>query len=188
MGRPPKFDYDSNDFYDEILALSIQGLTDAEIADALEDKFGQSLSPEAFCCMKNGNYSKWSDEENARRSARLVKVLTRGRRKINSIVRGAYLKAALGGRKLKNKSTTTRRMRLPDGTLTDEEDIQTTISEIEQASNIQALSTWLYHHDEEWRKIERKQDEESSDIPKDINRGIDIDAWIKKEVNDDKDA
>ena len=38
MGRPKKFDYDSDDFYDEILALAMQGLTDAEIADALEDK------------------------------------------------------------------------------------------------------------------------------------------------------
>ena len=62
--------------------------------------------------------------------------------KINFIVRGAYLTAALGGKKLKNKSTATRRMRLPDGTLTDNEDIQTTVSEIEQAPNMQALSTW----------------------------------------------
>ena len=106
MARPKKFDYDSDDFYDEILALSMQGLTDAEIADALDDKFGVSLSPEVFNCMKNGNYDKWSDEENERRSARLAKVLARGRRKINSIVRGAYLKAALGGKKIKNKTVT----------------------------------------------------------------------------------
>ena len=74
MARPKKFDYDSDDFYDEILALSMQGLTDAEIADALDDKFGVSLSPEVFYCMKNGNYEAWSDEENKRRSARLSKV------------------------------------------------------------------------------------------------------------------
>lgn len=181
MARPPKFNYDSDDFYDEILALSMQGLTDAEIADALEDRFKTSLSPEAFCSMKNGNYDKWSEKENEWRSARLVKVLARGRRKINSIVRGAYLKAALGGKKLKNKSTTTRRVRLPDGTLTDEEDIQTTVSEIEQPSNIQALATWLYHHDKEWRKVERKQDE-STDIQTDIEHGINIDSWIKDKL------
>ena len=81
MARPPKFDYESDDFYDEILALAIQGLNDAEIADALGDKFGQSLDPETFNCMKNGNYINWSDEENERRSARLIKVLARGRRK-----------------------------------------------------------------------------------------------------------
>ena len=67
MGRRPKFNYDSDDFYDEILALSIQGLNDAEIADSLSDKFGVSLSPEVFCTMKNGNYDKWSKEENKRR-------------------------------------------------------------------------------------------------------------------------
>ena len=177
MGRPKKFDYDSDDFYDEILALSMQGLTDAEIADALEDKFGTSLSPEVFSCMKNGNYEAWSDVENKRRSARLSKVLARGRRKINSIVRGAYLKAALGGKKLKNKSTTTRRLKLPDGTLTEEEDIQTTVSEIEQPANIQALSTWLYHHDEEWRRIERRQDEDNT---LERENGIDIDKWMEE--------
>lgn len=181
MARPPKFNYDSDDFYDEILALSMQGLTDAKIADALEDRFNASLSPEAFCSMKNGNYEKWSEKENERRSARLVKVLARGRRKINSIVRGTYLKAALGGKKLKNKSTTTRRVRLPDGTLTDEEDIHTTVSEIEQPSNIQALATWLYHHDEEWRKVERKQDEDA-DVPTGIEHGVDIDSWIKDKL------
>lgn len=52
MARPKKFDYDSDDFYDEILALAMQGLTDAEIADSLADKLGVSLFPEAFSSMK----------------------------------------------------------------------------------------------------------------------------------------
>ena len=153
MARPKKFDYDSDDFYDEILALSMQGLTDAEIADALDDKFGVSLSPERFNCMKNGTYEAWSDEENEKRSARLCKVLARGRRKINSIVRGAYLKAALGGKKIKNKTVTTRKLKI-DGVYTEDEEIQTTEGETELPPNMQALSTWLYHHDEEWRKKE----------------------------------
>ena len=42
MARPKKFDYDSDDFYDEILVLAMQGFTDAEIADMLVDKFGVS--------------------------------------------------------------------------------------------------------------------------------------------------
>lgn len=67
----PKFDYDGNDFYDEILALAMQGLTDAEIADALADRFGVSLSPEVFCTMKNGNYDNWTEKQNQERSARL---------------------------------------------------------------------------------------------------------------------
>lgn len=184
MGRPRKFDYDSDDFYDEILALAMQGLTDAEIADSLEDKFGESLSPEVFCTMINGNYDKWSDEENQIRSARLAKVLARGRRKINSIIRGAYLKAALGGKKIKSKTTVRRKLKI-DGVYTDDEEIQTSETEQELPYNIQAMATWLYHHDKEWRKVERKQDEESSDIPINIRKGVDIDNWIRKETQID---
>lgn len=177
MGRPKKFDYDSDDFYDEILALSMQGLTDAEIADALADRFGVSLSPEMFCCMKNGNYNRWSDKENKRRSERLAKVLARGRRKINSIVRGAYLKAALGGKKIKSKTITKRKLKL-DGVYTDDEEIQTTEGETELPPNMQALSTWLYHHDSEWRKVERKEeDDEDNEID------IDESKWITNAGN-----
>lgn len=176
MARPDKFDYDSNDFYDEILALSMQGLTDAEIADALETKFGTSLSPGTFSCMKNGTYRQWTKKENKVRSERLNNVLARGRRKINSIVRGTFLKAALGGRKLKNKSTVTRKMRTPEGSVTDTEEIQSTETENEMPPNIQALATWLYHHDAEWRKIQRKEDEEED---MENAGGITIDKWLK---------
>lgn len=181
MARPRKFDYDSDDFYDEILALAMQGLTDAEIADALQDKFGQSLDPEVFNTMKNGNYVHWSEEENARRSERLKKVLARGRRKTTSLVRGAYLKAALGGKKVKSRTVVRRRLRL-DGVYTEDEEIQTSETETEMPYNIQALATWLYHHDPEWRKVQRKQDTEASDIPVDVKKGVSIDAWIKKEI------
>ena len=181
MARPRKFDYDSDDFYDEILALAMQGLNDAEIADALQDKFGESLDPETFNCMKNGNYINWSKKENERRSARFIKVLARGRRKTTSLVRGAYLKAALGGKKVKTKTTVRRRLRV-DGVYTDDEEIQTSETETEMPYNVQALATWLYHHDPEWRKVQRKQDAEASDVPTDIKKGVDIDAWIKKEV------
>lgn len=181
MARPPKFDYDSDDFYDEILALSMQGLNDAEIADALGDKFGQTLNPDVFGSMKNGNYAQWTEEENQRRSERLNRVLARGRRKTTSLVRGAYLKAALGGKKIKTRTVVTRRLKL-DGMYTDDEEIQTSETETEMPYNIQALATWLYHHDPEWRKVQRKQDTETSEIPVDIKKGVSIDAWIKREV------
>lgn len=181
MARPKKFDYDSDDFYDEILALAMQGLNDAEIADALQDKFGQSLDPETFNCMKNGNYINWTEEENETRSARLIKVLARGRRKTTSLVRGAYLKAALGGKKVKTKTTVRRRLRV-DGVYTDDEEIQTSETETEMPYNVQALATWLYHHDPEWRKVQRKQDTEASDIPMNVKKGINVDAWIKEQV------
>lgn len=173
MARHPKFDYDSDDFYDEILALAMQGLTNAEIATMLEEKFGESLSPEAFSSMVNGVYDKWTDEENERRSGKLVKVLTRGRNKVNGIVRGAYLKAAIGGRKVKGKSVTKRRLRV-NGELTDDEEIQTTETENELPPNLQALATWLYHHDKEWRRIQRNEDTDDESG----NGSIDINKWI----------
>lgn len=177
----PKFDYDGNDFYDEILALAMQGLTDAEIADALADRFGVSLSPEVFCTMKNGNYDKWSEAQNKVRSERLAKVLARGRRKITSIVRGAYLKGALGGKKVKSKTVLRRKLRI-GGEYTEDEEIQTSETEQELPYNMQALATWLFHHDPDWRKTERNKEDEASAVPTDIKKGIDIDAWIKKEV------
>lgn len=108
MARPKKLDYDSDDFIVEIIGIAMQGLTDAEIVDSLADKFGVSLSPEAFSSMKNGCYVNWTETENQRRSARFIKVLARGRRKITSIVRGAYLKGALGGKKIKSKTVLRR--------------------------------------------------------------------------------
>lgn len=175
----PKFDYNSNEFYDELFALAFQGLTDAEIADGLSDKFGQTLTPEVFCRMKNGKYEGWSEKKNQEFGGRISQVLACARRKINSIVRGAYLKAALGGKKVKSKTIVSRRMKLPDGSLTNAEDLQTSETEQELPYNIQAMSTWLYHHDEEWRKIERKQDEDADDIPTDIDKGISVSEWIK---------
>lgn len=181
MTRPKKFDYDSDDFYDEILALAMQGLTDAEIADSLADKFGVSLSPDVFSTMKSGCYANWTEKENQRRSARFNKVLARGRRKITSIVRGAYLKGALGGKKIKSKTVLRRKLRI-GGEYTEDEEIQTSETESEMPYNMQALATWLYHHDSEWRKTERRQDEDASDVPTNVDKGVDIDAWIKKEV------
>ena len=54
MARPKKFDYDSDDFYDEILALAMQGLTDAEIADSLADYLRRHPEMEARCTKGGG--------------------------------------------------------------------------------------------------------------------------------------
>lgn len=179
MARPRKFDYDSDDFYDEILALSMQGMTDAEIADALQDRFGQSLDPEVFNTMKNGNYPHWSEEENARRSERLKKVLARGRRKMNNAVRGAYLKAAIGGKVIKSKTVVRRRLKV-DGVYTKDEEIQTSETETELPYNVQALATWLYHHDPEWRKKSMKKDieeSEESEAPRTLTKEEAREMW-----------
>lgn len=54
----------------------------------------------------------------------------------------------MGG--VKTKTTTTSRLKLSDGTLTDDEIVQTVESEL--PPNLNAQSTWLFHHDEEWRQ------------------------------------
>ena len=172
-----KHNYNGDEFYDNIAAYAMQGFTDAEIADALD------LTPDVFGSMKNGNYAQWNEAQNKARSERINRVLAHGRTKINAIVRSAYLKAALGGKKLKNKSVTKRHLRDASGRITDDEEVQTTESEIEQPSNIQALTTWMFHHDPEWRKIERNQDD-GNKVPTsdEIDHGIDIDSWIKDNV------
>lgn len=167
----PKFDYNSNEFYDEIFALALRGLTDAEIADALSDKFGQTLASEVFSRMKNGSYEGWSNKENKIRSEKISQALSRARRKINVLIRGAFLTAALGGKKVKSKSIVSRKIRRADGTLTDMEDIQTTETESELPPNLQAITTWLNNHDPDWKKASQgEEDDEGS---------IDITNWIK---------
>lgn len=180
----PKHDYDSEEFYQEIFGYAMQGATDAEIADNLD------LDPEAFSTMKNGKYIAWNEEQNARRSERILKVLARGRRKVNSVVRGRFLKAALGGIKTKNVAKLKRPVLDENGFPTKDENgkpitevVQINETEFESPPNIQALSVWLYHHDPEWRKIQRGEDADASDIPTDIQQGISIDDWIKQEVS-----
>lgn len=157
-GRKPKFDYTSEDFLSLVESYAKKGFTDKEIAHAI------GLSPQKFSEKKSA-YSELSD------------VLSRARCAINSLVRAKFLAMALGG--VKTKNTTVRKLRDKDGNLTGEEEVQ--IVEGELAPNISAQMTWLYHYDEDWRKVERKQDEED-DIPSDINHGISIDSWIKKQV------
>lgn len=192
-GRPQRFDYDADEFYDEIFALAYNGMTDAEIADGLQDKFQKSLSVTTFQLMKAGNYQHWTPEENERRSTRLVGVLERARRKNVAIVRGRYLKAALGGIKLKNVTTVSKSLKV-DGQLTDDEVIQTTVTESETPPNLQALATWLHHHDKEWRKYEGIVEEDYADddsvVPNkdNVEQGIDISAWIIQEARAKKRA
>ena len=103
--------------------------------------------------------------------------MTRGRATITAAVRAKFLAMAMGG--IKTKSTTKRKLRDPDGNYTGDEEIQSVESEL--APSLQAMSVWLYHYDEEWKKTERKQDDDE-DIPSDIEKGVDISSWIKAQV------
>lgn len=158
-GRRPKFDYTSEDFLSTVETYAKKGFTDKEIAFAL------GIEPETF-------YRKKSE------FSQICHVLTRGRSAITATVRANFLAMALGG--TKTKSVTIRKLKDKDGNLTGEEEIQSIESEL--APNLHAQSVWLYHYDEDWRKVERKQDEDANDIPTDIDKGIDIDSWIKDQV------
>lgn len=158
-GRKPKFDYTSEDFLSTVETYAKKGFTDKEIAFAL------GMNPTYFCEIKSS-------------TSELSEVLARGRATVTATVRAKFLAMALGG--IKTKSVTVRKLKDKDGNLTGNEEVQSIESEL--APNLQAQSVWLYHYDEDWKKIERKQDEDANDVPTDIEKGIDIDSWIKDQV------
>lgn len=162
-GRKPKFDYTGEEFLSSVELFAKKGFTDKEIAYAI------GVAPQTFCEKKN-EYQE------------LREVLARGRATITAAVRAKFLAMAVGG--IKTKSVTKRKLKDQDGNYTGDEEIQSVESEL--APSLQAMSVWLYHHDEDWRKVERKQDEDASDIPTDIKQGVDIDSWIKEQVKGEK--
>lgn len=186
-----KYDYNDTEFYDEILLLAAQGLNDAEIADKLD------ISAELFCKIKAGKYDKWTAEENEKNSKRLVQVLTRGRARIIGAIRGRYLKGALGGIKTRSKTKKFIECRCECGGQDENCEICggtgkivrsdkwiVLETETDMAPNMQALATLLYHHDPEWRKVERRLDEEAQDVPQ-TEKGIDIGKWLNAELEND---
>lgn len=184
-GSVDKINYDSPDFYAAVENLAVNGATNEEIAVGLNKVIGTSLTPSRFNQMVRGDYECWTGEQNATRGARLRAVLESARLDTNRIVKATYLKTALGRNVTKTVTTVKRRMRI-DGQYTDNEEVQTTevISGI--APNMQALATWLYHHDAEWRKVTKGQDFETSpDAPPTgthVKKGIDITSWIDQEM------
>lgn len=122
----PKYDYTSNEFLDNIEKLAKQGYTDGEIA------FTVVLSYQRFSELKNS-------------IPEISEALTRGRQAVNTAIRQTYLAVALG--KIKTKTTTKK--------IIDSEEGKSELvfeTETEQPPNPQALATWLFNHDEEWRK------------------------------------
>ncbi len=171
-GRPPKHDYDDDEFYDHVFYLAFNGANNSEIANEL------NLHPDVFGRMASGTYDGWNEEENERRGKRLCRVLASAREKINRTVRARYLQTALGGVKVKSKVTRYIKGE-EDQTL---ELVQQT--ETELAPNMQAMSTWLYHHDPDWRKVQRgfEPAESTSANADNIEQGVDISAWIEDHV------
>lgn len=194
----PRHDYDSNDFYELIRQLAMNGYTDKEIARRLD------LEPDTFGEMKNGKYESWSAAKNRKRGKRIVGVLTSARSNVVAGLRSAYIRSALGGKKIHSKTKNYVRQRCTCNgedphcphcggtgwvTLTDKAVVAET--ETELAPNNQALATLLFHYDSDWRKVERNQDEDEDE--NNISHGVDISKWIAEETKDteksnDKDA
>lgn len=149
----PKYDYKGKEFLDNVESMAKKGFTDKEIAANL------NLEQTYFCDLKT-------------KFPQISQVLTHARRGITAVVRAKFLAMALGG--IKTKSTTKRKIVDRDGNLTGEDELQVTESEL--APNLSAMSTWLYHYDEDWRNVERKQDEIED---KQSEGSIPISKWIE---------
>ena len=179
MSAQKKFDYDGQDFYTAIGNLASRDFNDYEIAmhlgeevrkiiedrnnkiidDAetpddivLEDteNIPNGLAPEVFSRMKNGNYDKWTEQENKLRSMLIGQALSQARVKLNLLYKGVYDKLAIG--KWKTKTTT----KVEKNTINKEgipyTETTTTTTEQELPPNMQALTTWRYNHDPEFKK------------------------------------
>lgn len=123
-----KHDYESEEFLSRIEEFAKKGYTDKEIAYEL------NLDPATFSVHKTETYPQIS------------KALSRGRAKINNIVRQRLLAVGLGG--LKTKRITRQKSKFSD----DPDEKVIFEEETELAPNPQVLTTWLFNHDEEWRK------------------------------------
>lgn len=179
MSAQKKFDYDGQDFYTAIGNLASRDFNDYEIAmhlgeevrriiedrnnkvidDAetpddivLEDteNIPDSLAPEVFSRMKNGNYDKWTEQENKLRSMLIGQALSQARIKLNLLYKGVYDKLAMG--KWKTKTTTKVEKNTINKEGTPYTETITTTTEQELPPNMQALTTWRFNHDPEFKK------------------------------------
>lgn len=185
----PKHDYDSDKFYEKIGSLASKGFNDREIADLLD------LEEAVFNRMKQGKYEGWHEEENKTRGERISQVLTRSRQQIVGALRGTYIRAALGQVKPKSRTVKYIEKRCKCGgaencpicgglgRVVRSDKWITLETEAETAPNMQAIATLLYHYDKNWRKVERKLDEEATDVPENVKNGISIEDWINSKLN-----
>lgn len=166
MANKNRWDYESEAFANAIENYAMKGLTDREIAIEV------SLNPTYFLELKS-KYEQISD------------ALSRGRAKINSAVRQKYLAVALGG--LKRKSTTRKLPGKFDTEFDIHPDGMVVLETTEElAPNPQALATWLFNHDEEWRK--KVIDGKKLDVTtngKELNGSINISSWLQANNVDD---
>lgn len=166
MANKDRWEYESEEFSNAMENYAMKGLTDKEIAIEI------SINPTYFLELKS-KYESISD------------ALARGRAKINSAVRQKYLAVALGG--LKRKSTTRKLPSMMESLKYIQEDGMIVLETTEELPpNPQALATWLFNHDEEWRKktIDGKKLDVTSGGEK-LNGSINIASWLAANNTDD---
>lgn len=181
MPASKKFDYDGEDFYKAIANLASRDYTDREIAlnigaeirsiiearnnqriddyegddfDSLNlestEEIPDSLNPEVFSRMKNGEYDGWGEQENKLRSMLICQALSQARVKLSLLYKGVYDKLAMGKWKTKTVTTVVRDGVDKEGNKVNDTTVTTTEQEL--PPNMQALSTWRFNHDPEFRK------------------------------------
>jgi len=181
MSASKKFDYDGEDFYKAISNLASRDYTDREIAlnigaeirsivearnnQRIDDYEGDdinglnlesteeipdSLNPEVFSRMKNGEYDGWGEQENKLRSMLICQALSQARVKLSLLYKGVYDKLAMGKWKTKTVTTVVRDGFDKEGNKVNDTTVTTTEQEL--PPNMQALSTWRFNHDPEFRK------------------------------------
>lgn len=181
MSAQKKFDYDGEDFYKAIANLASRDYTDREIAlnigaeirsivearnnqriddyegddfDSLNlestEEIPDSLNPEVFSRMKNGEYDGWGEQENKLRSMLICQALSQARVKLSLLYKGVYDKLAMGKWKTKTVTTVVRDGVDKEGNKVNDTTVTTTEQEL--PPNMQALSTWRFNHDPEFRK------------------------------------
>ena len=184
-----RYDYEGDEFYENIKRLASAGMTDKEIA--LRLGFTQIY----FSQIKNGKVSEGS-EENAqkirRRSERIKEALREGRTNITATLHALYLNVALG--KIVTKTKVKKMQEVPcacggsdpncqdcGGTgriVTDMGIIQE--SEIQQPPSLQAITTLLNVFDPDWKGGVTDETAAAQ------GGGIDIRKWIEAESEDKK--
>lgn len=174
MGRKPKFDYTSKEFLSRIFELAKKGYTDREIARTV----GMN---ETYFYEKKSELSEISD------------TLKDARAQINTIVRNAFLKSALGGRIVRSYRYVQKRCEckgkdpdceICDGTgwITPKQHRE--VSESELPPNPLVQERWLHNYDPDYRKRQKSLDDDVDYVPQenDIKKGVNISDWINKEL------
>lgn len=161
--RPKKYNYESKKFLDLLSSLAGKGWSDKDIALDL------GLSVQHFSDIKN---EKDSETGKLTKQAEGISLaLQRAREKLNLIARDVYFKTAIGQKKVKEVKKTYAQMKCEcggsmdcpycqgKGFIVSEKKSLVEEYEKELPPNAQALSVWLFNHDEEWKKgiIESKR-------------------------------